>query len=124
MSDPQQGIRSVVGSLLAHVAEYDIPASETPEYAAFVNGWCDRLMKASGLFREQERVTKLQRVAEAAATAGGTEGKCMGAATAAWRRHHPGNENVMPDLGNLVGWLIDQADLDWDDPKGCQWRRG
>ena len=30
----------------------------------------------------------------------------MGEATALWREHHPGNELVLPDLGNLLSWLL------------------
>lgn len=26
-----------------------------------------------------------------------------------WRRAHPGNEDVIPDLGELVGWLLREA---------------
>ena len=28
-----------------------------------------------------------------------------------WREAHPGNENVIPDLGELVEWLVKKAGL-------------
>lgn len=33
------------------------------------------------------------------------------AAEAAWRNEHPGKENVLPDLGTLVEWLMKKAGL-------------
>jgi hypothetical protein len=60
------GLRSVVGSLLAHVRDFGTPEPDTPEYAAFIDGWGDRLMKASGYFREQERLARVMPVVSAA----------------------------------------------------------
>lgn len=34
----------------------------------------------------------------------------MGAATAAWRQAHPGNDLVLPDLGALLAWLLDHIE--------------
>jgi hypothetical protein len=53
MSD--QGIRSVLGNLLSHVREYDMPPAGTKEYAAFIDQWADRLLRTTGYYREQER---------------------------------------------------------------------
>lgn len=30
----------------------------------------------------------------------------MGEAVAVWRAHNPGNERVVPDLGNLLTWML------------------
>lgn len=36
-------------------------------------------------------------------------------ADALWRKHNPGNDNVMPDLGALLKWMMDRmAELEKD----------
>jgi hypothetical protein len=37
----------------------------------------------------------------------------MSAATSFWQHFNPGNDLVLPDLGRLLEWLMDQANLDW-----------
>ena len=33
-------------------------------------------------------------------------------ATALWRKAHPGNDMVLPDLGKLVGWLLEEREAE------------
>ena len=33
----------------------------------------------------------------------------MGEATALWHQGNPGKENILPDLGTLLQWLMEEA---------------
>lgn len=51
-----------------------------------------------------------QRVAEYEATFW-LQHRRMGQATKLWRKAHPGNDLVLPDLGELLDWLMARYDV-------------
>lgn len=58
---PMQGLRAVLGELIESVRRWDLPHEGTTGYAADIDAWGDRLLKAAGFFRLQEQLRQRDR---------------------------------------------------------------
>ena len=62
----EQGIRSVVGNLVTDIRDHGIPGDA--DYPAWLDRWCDKLLKTTGYYRERERselAEEVERLAKA-----------------------------------------------------------